>query len=282
MTPRPLLAGTFLLAALPVQAQEMRMAVTTSFENSGLADVLLPAIAEDTGIEVQLLVVGTGQAIRLGEAGDVDAILVHAQAAEEEFVSAGFGTARQPIMYNDFVIVGPSEDPAGLADLSSAVAAVTAVEMTEAPFVSRGDDSGTHKAELALWSEALLDPETFGPWYNAVGAGMGSALNTAAGLNAYILADRASWLNFGNKGDLAVLFEGDPALYNQYTYIPVNPERHPNVQADLAMELQDWLTSPAAQELIDNYTIAGEALFVFNADDPEAASPTPPAPAPIE
>ena len=267
---RTALAALLALAALPAAAEEMRMAVTTSFENSGLAEVLLPALAEDTGIEVQLLVVGTGQAIRLGEAGDVDAILVHSRTAEDEFVAAGFGTERQQIMYNDFVLVGPSADPAGIADLDTATAALEAIADVQAPFVSRGDDSGTHKAELALWDGALLDPATFGPWYSALGAGMGSALNTAAGLDAYILADRASWLNFGNKGDLALLFSGDPALFNQYTYIPVNPERHPNVQTDLAMQVQDWLTSPAAQEIIDGYTIAGEPLFVFNANETPA------------
>ena len=254
-----------LLLATPAAADEMRMAVTTSFENSGLADVLLPAIAEDTGIEVQLLVVGTGQAIRLGEAGDVDAILVHSRTAEEDFVAAGYGTARQQIMYNDFVLVGPSEDPAGIADLDTATASLAAIAEVEAPFVSRGDDSGTHKAELALWDEALLDPATFGPWYNAVGAGMGSALNTAAGLEAYILADRASWLNFGNRGGLAIAFEGDPALFNQYAFLPVDPGKGAHVAAGAAATLEDWLTGPRAQALIDGYRVAGERLFTFNA-----------------
>ena len=247
-------------------AETLKMAVTTSFQNSGLAEVLLPRIAEDTGIEVQLLVVGTGQAIRLGEAGDVDAVLVHSRPAEEAFVDGGYGTHRREIMYNDFVLIGPSGDPAGTAGADTAAGALTAIAQAEAPFVSRGDDSGTHKAELALWDAAGLAPEGFGPWYSSVGAGMGAALNTAAGLDAYILSDRASWLNFGNPGDLALLFEGDPALFNQYAYLPVNPERHPHVNADGAARLEDWLTSDTAQQLIDGYTIAGQPLFTFNAD----------------
>ena len=261
---RSLLAA--LLLATPAVAEEMRLAVTTSFENSGLTDVLLPALAAETGIEVQLLVVGTGQAIRLGEAGDVDAILVHARAAEEAFVAEGSGLERVEIMYNDFVLVGPATDPAGTAEATNAASALTRVAEAQAPFVSRGDDSGTHKAELALWRAAGLDPDGFGPWYRETGSGMGAALNTAAGLEAYILADRASWLNFGNKGDLALLYAGDPALFNQYTFIAVNPERHPQVRAETAARLRDWLTSDAARTLIDGYEIAGEPLFVFNAD----------------
>ncbi|SEP92540.1 tungstate transport system substrate-binding protein [Loktanella sp. DSM 29012] len=261
----PLLALATLIAT-PAMAEDLRLAVTTSFENSGLADVLLPAIAEDTGINVQLLVVGTGQAIRLGEAGDVDAILVHARAAEEAFVADGYGTARQQIMYNDFVLIGPAADPASISSADTAAAALNEISTTQAPFVSRGDDSGTHKAELALWAAAGTDPATFGDWYNAVGAGMGAALNTASGLNAYILADRASWLNFGNKGDLALLFAGDPALFNQYTFIPVNPDAQPDTNIDGATRLQDWLISDRARDLINSYTIAGEPLFVFNAN----------------
>lgn len=255
-------ATVFATAAM---AEPMKMAVTTSFENSGLSDVLLPKIKEDLDIDLQLLVVGTGQAIRLGEAGDVDAILVHARNAEEAFVQGGYGTHRREIMYNDFVLVGPSADPAGISDDASAAEAMQDIADAEAPFVSRGDDSGTHKAELAQWQAADLDATTFGPWYNAVGAGMGAALNTASGLNAYILADRASWLKFGNKGDLKLLYSGDPSLFNQYAYLPVNPEMHPHVREDLAMKLENWLVSDTAQALIDGYTIAGEALFVFNA-----------------
>ncbi len=251
--------------AATASADDMRMAVTTSFHNSGLADVLLPAIEEDLGLEVQLLVVGTGQALKLGAAGDVDAILVHSKAAEEAFVAEGSGTHRREIMFNDFVFVGPNTDAAEIADAAGATEALQKIAAAEATFVSRGDDSGTHKMELRLWRTAGFDPESFGAWYRAVGAGMGAALNTASAMNAYILSDRASWLNFGNKGDLALLFSGDPDLFNQYAYILVNPEKHGHVKHDLAVKLEDWLVSDRARALIDGYTIAGETLFVFNA-----------------
>lgn len=246
-------------------ADTMRVAVTTSFHNSGLSDVLLPRIAEDIGLDVQLLVVGTGQALRLGAAGDVDAILVHSRAAEEAFVEAGHGTHRRELMYNDFVIIGPSGDPARISNAISAAAALEKIGTTKPVFVSRGDDSGTHKKEVSLWAEAKLDPESFGGWYRAVGAGMGAALNAASGMDAYILADRASWLNFGNKGDLDLLFSGDPALFNQYAYIPVDPLKHDQIKSDLALKLESWLTSEAAQKIIDGYEVSGEKLFTFNA-----------------
>lgn len=263
-----LMLGAALVAgATTAQAADvMKMAVTTSFNNSGLAEVLLPEIAKDLDLEVQLLVVGTGQAIKLGEAGDVDAILVHSRPAEDAFVADGYGTHRTEIMYNDFVFIGPSDDPAGIADDATAVEALQDVASAEADFVSRGDDSGTHKMELALWSKAGLDAADFGGWYNAVGAGMGAALNTAAGMNGYILSDRASWLNFGNKSDLALLFAGDPVLFNQYAYIPVNPAKHAHVQTELVNKLEAWLVSDRAKELIDGYEIGGEQLFVFNAE----------------
>ena len=244
-------------------ADEMKLAVTTSFHNSGLSDVLLPEIQKDTGLEVQLLVVGTGQALKLGRAGDVDAILVHSRKAEEAFVADGSGTHRREIMYNDFVVIGPADDPAGIRDAETVVSALQAIASASAGFVSRGDDSGTHKKELSLWTEAGLAPE--GGWYNAVGAGMGAALNTASGLGAYILSDRASWLNFGNKGDLALLFAGDPVLFNQYAYLPVNPEKHSHVKTEQALKLEAWLVSERAKSLIDGYRLGGEQLFVFNA-----------------
>lgn len=259
------LAG-LLASGVAHAADQMRMAVTTSFHNSGLADVLLPEIAADLDLEVQLLVVGTGQALKLGEAGDVDAILVHSRAAEKAFVAGGYGTHRREIMYNDFVFIGPSDDPAGIAAAATATEALQKIAAATAAFVSRGDDSGTHKKELRLWIDAGLDAATFDNWYNAVGAGMGAALNTASGLNAYVLSDRASWLNFDNKGDLALIFAGDPVLSNQYAYLPVNPARHDHVKADLTARLEDWLTSRRAQDLIDGYTIEGETLFVFNAE----------------
>ena len=248
-----------------VQADVLRMAVTTSFHNSGLADVLLPAIAEDTGLDVQLLVVGTGQALRLGEAGDVDAILVHSRTAEEAFVAAGFGTHRREIMYNDFVVIGPASDPAEVSERETAAEALSAIASVGATFVSRGDDSGTHKKELSLWELAGLEPQTFEDWYKAVGAGMGASLNTAAGLDGYILSDRASWMNFGNRMDLALLFSGDPVLFNQYAYIPVNPERHPHVNAEGAASLVDWITGPEGQEAIAAFTVDGQQLFFPNA-----------------
>ena len=263
----------FLMLALTVwagtaQAREvLRMAVTTSFHNSGLSDVLLPAIADDLGIEVQLLVVGTGQALKLGEGGDVDAILVHSRAAEEAFVAAGHAPYRREIMFNDFVLIGPKNDPHGLRGVGDAVAALRILAKAQAPFVSRGDDSGTHQKEQALWRAAVLDPDTFGPWYKAVGAGMGAALNTASGLDAHILSDRASWLNFRNKGGLDLLLAGDPVLFNQYSFLPVNAARHPHVKSTLAVRLEAWLTGPAARKLINGYTLGGEQLFTFNAAD---------------
>lgn len=261
-----LLAVIAFLWASVVQAETMKMAVTTSFHNSGLSEVLLPAIAAETGIDVQLLVVGTGQALRLGESGDVDAILVHSKTAEEAFVSAGYGTHRREIMYNDFVVVGAEVDVAGIAAATTAADALGKIAASEAAFVSRGDESGTHKKEISLWTGAGLDTESFGDWYKAVGAGMGASLNTASGLDAYILTDRASWLNFGNKGKLTLLFEGDPVLFNQYAFIPVNPERHPHVNNGAAERIETWLAGETARDLIDGYTINGKALFVFNAE----------------
>ena len=246
-------------------AEPVKLAVTTSFHNSGLSDVLLPAIAKDTGLDVQLLVVGTGQALKLGKSGDVDAILVHSKGAENVFVAEGYGTHRREIMYNDFVILGPNSDPARIAAANNATSALKAIAATGAPFVSRGDDSGTHKKELALWLEAGLDPNSFASWYKSVGSGMGASLNTAAGLNAYIMSDRASWLNFGNQDNLALLFEGDPELFNQYSFLPVSSERHPHVEQEVIAKLEEWLTSGKAATLINAYRINGEALFVFNA-----------------
>ena len=253
------------LFATTLHAETLRLAVTTSFNNSGLSDVLLPVIKQDTGIDVQLLIVGTGQALRLGEAGDVDAILVHSKKAEEAFVAAGFGTHRREIMYNDFVFIGPTDDPAKIATASSTTDALTEIAKAQSPFVSRGDDSGTHKKELSLWRAAGLDPDGFGAWYKPVGSGMGASLNTAAAIGAYIISDRASWLNFANKRDLSLLYSGDPALFNQYAYIPVSPARHPHVNADAALRLENWLVGPASMALIDGYEINGERLFTFNA-----------------
>lgn len=258
-------ALTTLVITGAARADEIKMAVTTSFHNSGLSDILVPAIKRDLDLDVQLLVVGTGQALKLGAAGDVDAILVHSRKAEDKFLAAGNGTHRREIMYNDFVFIGPKADEANAGNAASASDALSQIAVANAPFVSRGDDSGTHKKELGLWNAAGLDPATFGAWYKAVGAGMGAALNTAAGMDAYIMSDRASWLNFGNKGDLALIYAGDPVLFNQYAYLPVNPEKHAHVQHDLALKLEGWLVSVTAKALINDYKINGETLFVFNA-----------------
>ncbi|MCV2864533.1 substrate-binding domain-containing protein [Albidovulum sediminicola] len=251
------------LAASAAAAETMKMSVTTSFANSGLAEVLLPEIEKDTGITVELLVVGTGQALELGANGDVDAVLVHSRAAEEKWLAAGNGTHRREIMYNDFVVIGPASDPAGARSAEKAADAFADIANAQAAFVSRGDDSGTHKAELKLWSAAGIEPS--GDWYKAVGQGMGAALNTAAGLDAYILSDRATWLSFENKAGLELVFEGDPALFNQYAYLPVNAEKYPSVNAAAAEKLEAWLTSDKAKGLIDGYQIAGQQLFHFNA-----------------
>lgn len=248
-----------------LHAEPIKLAVTTSFNNSGLSDILLPQIKDDTGLEVQLLVVGTGQALRLGEAGDVDAVLVHSRTAEEAFVAQGHATHRREVMYNDFVLIGPAHDPASVSAATTVTDAIRQIASAKAAFVSRGDESGTHKKERALWSASQLDPESFGPWYKSVGAGMGAGLNIASSLNAYILSDRASWLTHGNKQDLRILFSGVAQLFNQYSYLPVNPERHAHVNYAAALKLESWLTSDVAKELIDGYTLNGEELFVFNA-----------------
>jgi len=254
------------LFSSPLWSDTLRLAVTTSFQNSGLAEVLLPQVRTDTGVDVQLLVVGTGQALRLGQAGDVDAVLVHSREAETAFVAAGHATRRTEIMYNDFVLVGPTADPAGAAQAQTAIEALSNVQSEMSRFVSRGDDSGTHRKERALWQDAGFDPDEFGRWYAQVGAGMGASLNTAAGLDAYILTDRASWLNFKNKTGLSLIYEGDPVLFNQYTYLPINSARHPHINSGAAEALEAWLTSDVARDLINGHRMAGEQLFHFNAD----------------
>jgi len=237
----------------------MKMAVTTSFANSGLAEVLLPAIQQDLGIDIELLIVGSGQALKLGEAGDVDAVLSHARPAEEEYIAAGHFTHRQEIMYNDFVAIGPSSDPAGIGGADTAAAAFAAIAAAESAFVSRGDDSGTHKAELQIWGLAGIEPS--GDWYRPVGQGMGAALNTAAGMDAYIMSDRATWLAFENKGDLALLFAGDPALFNVYAFLPVNPDKGDFIKSEAVEQVEQWLISDRGRTLIDEFRVAGEQVF---------------------
>lgn len=256
----------FMTVHATAMAAEMKMAVTTSFANSGLAEVLLPQIKKDIGLDVQLLIVGTGQALKLGRSGDVDAILVHSRKAEEAFVAEGFATHRREIMYNDFVLIGPANDPALIAQTDEASEAMRRIAEAKSAFVSRGDDSGTHRKELSLWQNAGLDVESFNAgWYREAGAGMGATLNTAVGMNAYVMSDRATWLKFENKADMKLLFSGDPVLFNQYAYLPVNPEKHGHVKTGLTVKLEDWLVSDKAQAMIGNYKINGETLFTPNA-----------------
>ena len=257
-----------LFSHLPAaQAEFILVQSTTSTENSGLFDHILPMFTEDTGIEVRVVAVGTGQAIKNAERGDGDVLLVHARAAEEKFVAEGFGVERHDVMYNDFVIVGPKSDPADIAGLGDAVAAMQRIAAASAPFVSRGDDSGTHKAELALWEKAAIDPgEASGTWYREAGTGMGPTLNIAAGMDAYALTDRATWAAFGNKGNLVIHVQGDERLLNPYGVILVNPEKHPNVKAELGQTFIDWLTGPRGQKAIASFKVGGEQLFFPSAE----------------
>ena len=263
------LAALWMAAILPgtvSAADTLRMAVTTSFHNSGLSDVLLPLIRRDLDLNVQLVVVGTGQALRLGRAGDVDALLVHSPDAEKEFVANGFAPHRRPIMVNDFVVVGPSSDPAGLSEAETAGEALGAIAASRATFVSRGDDSGTHRREIALWQSTGVDVQNLDPaWYRQVGAGMGATLNVASAIDAYTLTDRGSWLNFANPGSLEIVFSGDPALLNQYSYLPVSQKRHPHINAAGAAKLEAWLAGAKGQAAIAGYLLNGTALFTPNA-----------------
>jgi len=256
------------LATGPVAGQDryITVASTTSTENSGLFDQLLPRFSEKTGIEVRVVAVGTGQSIRLAEKGDADVLFVHHTPSEKEFVEAGYGVERHDVMYNDFVIVGPASDPAGIKGMDDVTKALTAIKEAGEPFASRGDDSGTHKKELGLWSAAGLDASSFdAAWYRETGSGMGATLNTASGMNAYAMTDRATWLNFGNKGELKILVEGDERLFNQYGIILVSPERHPHVKAELGQTFIDWVLSDEGQQVIGEYQIMGQQAFFPNA-----------------
>ncbi|MCW7542505.1 extracellular solute-binding protein [Aurantimonas litoralis] len=264
-------AATLALGAMvaPATAEENFIVVqsTTSTQNSGLLDAILPAFTEESGIEVRVVAVGTGQAIKNAENGDGDVLLVHAKPAEEKFVAAGGGVARFDVMYNDFVVVGPAADPAGVAGMTDAEAALGKIAAAKAPFASRGDDSGTHKAELRLWKDAGIDlAAASGGWYRETGSGMGATLNTGIGMGAYVLTDRATWISFGNKGDHTVVVEGDPELFNQYGVILVNPDRHPAVKAEAGQAFIDWLTGDEGQDAIANYRVDGQQLFFPNAD----------------
>jgi tungstate transport system substrate-binding protein len=255
------------LGANPAAAQErfIVMASTTSTEQSGLFGHLLPAFKQASGVDVRVVAVGTGQALDTGRRGDADVLFVHDTAAEERFVAEGFATARRNVMYNDFVLVGPKADPAGTkgADIAAALKKLAASGQV---FVSRGDKSGTHAAELRLWKAAGLDiPASKPAGYRECGCGMGPALNMASATNAYVLADRGTWLAFKNRGDLAILVEGDRNLFNQYGVMVVNPAKHPHVKAALAQQFADWVVSPAGQEAIAAYKVGGETLFFPNA-----------------
>jgi tungstate transport system substrate-binding protein len=239
---------------------------TTSTQNSGLFDHLLPLFTKKTGIEVRIVAVGTGQALKNAQNGDGDVVLVHSQSDEEKFVADGWGVKRYPVMYNDFIIVGPEADPAKIAGLKQAPQALARIAEAEAPFASRADDSGTHKAELKLWKEAGVDPKgSSGKWYLETGSGMGATLNTAVGKQAYALTDRGTWLAFANKADFKIFVEGDDKLFNQYGVILVNPKKHPNVKAKEGQAFIDWIVSPEGQAAIASYKIGGQQLFFPNA-----------------
>ncbi|MCX7659673.1 MULTISPECIES: substrate-binding domain-containing protein [Caldimonas] len=257
--------GACLTVGVWAQERFIVVASTTSTEQSGLFAHLLPAFKQATGIEVRVVALGTGQALDMGRRGDADVVFVHDQAAEEKFVAEGFGLKRLPVMYNDFILVGPKADPAGVKG-RDIVAGLQKLAAGHATFISRGDKSGTHAAELRYWKAAGIEaPETRVSGYKACGCGMGPALNMAAGSQAYVLTDRGTWLSFKNRGDLAVLVEGDQRLFNQYGVIVVNPARHPHVKRDLAQTFVDWLVSEAGQATIAAYRIGGEPLFFPNA-----------------
>jgi len=239
---------------------------TTSTQNSGLFDYILPQFTKKTGIEVRVVAVGTGQALKNARNGDGDVVLVHSKPDEEKFVAEGWGVKRHDLMYNDFVIVGPASDPAGIAGVKDADEAFKKIAEAKAPFASRGDDSGTNKEEIRLWTAAGVDTKkASGDWYLETGSGMGATLNTAVGKQAYTLTDRGTWLSFANKDDFKILVEGDPKLFNQYGVILVNPEKHPNVKAKQGQAFIDWLTGPEGQAAIANYKIDGQQLFFPNA-----------------
>jgi tungstate transport system substrate-binding protein len=256
-------AWVFSCHVVHAQAQSIVMASTTSTEQSGLFAHLLPAFKQASGIDVKVVALGTGQALDTGRRGDADVLFVHDQAAEEKFVSEGFGIKRYPVMYNDFVLVGPAADPAKVRGKDIATA-LQKVASGQAGFISRGDKSGTHAAELRYWKQAGL--ETKGTGYKECGCGMGPALNMASSTGAYALTDRGTWLNFKNRQDLQVLVEGDTRLFNQYGVMVVNPAKHAHVKADLAQKFVDWVVSPAGQASINAYKINGEQLFFANAN----------------
>jgi tungstate transport system substrate-binding protein len=281
MHTRPFIITTLaasLAFAAPAFAQDKSIVVasTTSTQDSGLFGYILPIFKAKTGIDVKVIAQGTGQALDTGRRGDADVVFVHAKQAEEKFIAEGAGVKRFPVMYNDFVLIGPKSDPAGIAGRKDIVTALKTIKAKAAPFVSRGDRSGTHQAELALWKDAGIDvaaektANTLGPWYRDIGQGMGAALNTAAAMNAYVLSDRGTWLSFKNRGDLVIAVEGDNKLFNQYGAMLVNPAKHPHVKQSLGQTFIDWLISPEGQKAIADYKIDGQQLFFPNATVPGA------------
>jgi tungstate transport system substrate-binding protein len=265
--------GALLLAAPQAMAQDKSIVVasTTSTQDSGLFGYLLPIFTQKTGITVKVVAQGTGQALDTARRGDADVVFVHAKAQEEKFLAEGHGVKRFPVMYNDFIIAGPKSDPAKIKGTKDVAAALKKIKDSQATFISRGDRSGTHSAELKLWQAAGIDIEKDkGAWYKSIGQGMGAALNTAQASNAYVLSDRATWIHFKNKGDLEIVVEGDKRLFNQYGVMLVNPAKHPNVKKDLGQQFIDWLISPEGQKTIAGYKINGQELFFPNANDPNA------------
>jgi tungstate transport system substrate-binding protein len=250
------------------QDRSITVASTTSTEQSGLFGYLLPRFSEASGIQVKVVAVGTGQALDIGRRGDADVVFVHDKPAEEKFLGEGFATRRNDVMYNDFIVVGPRADPAHIAGDKDVADALRKIAAAKAPFISRGDRSGTHEAELRLWKIAGIDVAAAkGDWYREIGQGMGPALNMASSSNAYLLSDRGTWLSFKNKGDLAILTEGDKRLFNQYGVMLVNPAKHPTVKAKDGQAFIDWLISPKGQETIAGYKVGGEQLFFPNASN---------------
>ena len=265
------LLGRATIAAYPLAPQSIILASTTSVENSGLLARILPSFTKETGITVHVLAQGTGQALQTAARDDADLVLVHDPEAEEKFIAAGDGIDRRQIAWNDFIVVGPRSDPAHIAGTHDAVAAMQAIASARAPFVSRGDKSGTDALEHRLWRVAEIDlvKVSGGSWYRDIGGGMGAALNAAQTMNAYTISDRGTWLSFGNKGDLAVLVEGDPRLLNRYDVILLNPAKHPVPKQDLARRFAQWLLSPEGQAAIGAYTVHGEQLFYPSASHPK-------------
>ncbi|MGO2006672.1 substrate-binding domain-containing protein [Vreelandella alkaliphila] len=257
------LVGLSWSASLLANDDFITLASTTSTENSGLFDAIIPTFTDTTGIDVRVVAVGTGQAFEIARRGDADSLLVHDTAGEEQFVGDGYASERLDVMYNDFVIVGPSDDPADISSSANVAEAFARIAESESPFASRGDDSGTNRAELRLWEGAEVTPQ--GEWYRELGSGMGPTLNTAAGMNAYTFTDRATWVAFENPQDLTLLFEGDDALFNQYGTLLLSEQRHPHLKHDLAAQWHQWLVSEEGQQAIADFTVNGQQLFFPNA-----------------